>query len=148
MKINWGLKIAVLYIGFVIFIISMVSMALHQKVDLVSKNYYEQELQYQNKINMENRTNALSEQLFWEVKPHSLTFIFPQEFDKQKVKGAVYFFRPSDAAMDTTISFSLNGDTRLLDISTEQLKKGVYKMQVSWEVSNEKFYNEGILKFN
>ena len=147
MKINWGLKIALLYIGFVIFIISMVSMAIYQQVDLVSKDYYEQELQYQNKINMQNRTNALSEQLTWEVKRQSVTFTFPKEFEKEEIKGTVYFFRPSDAKMDTTISFS-SPHTHRLDIATDQLKKGVYKMQVSWEVNNEKFYNEGILKFN
>jgi hypothetical protein len=59
MHISWGIKIAMLYCGFVALIIIMVSMAMNQKIDLVSKDYYEQELNYQKKIDKTNRSHAL-----------------------------------------------------------------------------------------
>ena len=147
MKISWSIKITVLYVGFVILILSLVSMAMRQKVDLVSKDYYEQELNYQNKIDKTNRTRSLKEPLSWEVKQSKLTLKFPEQFNGQKISGSIYFFRPSDAAMDKTIAIPTDTSS-VRNISTNQLKKGLYKMQVSWEVNKEEYYNEGIIQIN
>jgi len=147
MKISWGIKIAGLYVGFVILILSLVSMAMRQNVDLVSKDYYEQELNYQDKIDKTNRSRSLKEPLSWEVKQGVLALKFPEQFKGQKINGSIYFFRPSDAAMDKTIPISADTSS-VRDISTTQLKKGLYKMQVSWEVNKEEYYNEGIIQIN
>lgn len=146
MSINWGVKIAMLYLGFVSLIMVMVSMAMHQKIDLVSKDYYEQELKFQEKINKCNRTNKLKEPLSWEVKQGSLLLKFPQQFQGQKINGTIFFFRPSDAALDKTIP--LAADTLLLSIPTTQLKNGLYKMQINWKTGEEEYYNEGIIQVN
>jgi hypothetical protein len=39
-KISWGYKIAALYIGFVLLVLFMVFMAMQQKIELVSPDYY------------------------------------------------------------------------------------------------------------
>jgi hypothetical protein len=148
MYISWGIKITMLYVGFVILILIMVSMAMNQKIDLVSKDYYEQELNYQEKIDKTNRSHALSQQLSWQVLEHALLLKFPKQFKGRIIKGKIYFFRPSDERMDTTLDF-LSADSSMdLNINTSQLKKGLYKMQVDWEVDKEKYYNEAILTFN
>ncbi len=147
MKISWGYKITILYAGFVALIICMVTLAMRQKVDLVSKDYYEQELQFQEKINKTNRANALEESLTWEIQSGELKLNFPCQFNKQIISGSVYFFRPSDDSMDKTIT--IPADTLLVKkINTLQLKKGAYKMQVSWEVNKVEYYNEGIIYIN
>lgn len=148
MHINWGVKIAALYIGFVILILTMVNMAMNQKVDLVSKDYYEQELNYQDKIDKANRTAGLKEELNVKVSEHSLLLKFPEQFKGQPVKGKIYFFRPSDESMDKTINFSLTDSSLVLNVGTDQLKKGAYKTQIDWEVNKEKYYTERILTFN
>ncbi|HRG37666.1 MAG TPA: FixH family protein [Bacteroidia bacterium] len=146
MSFNWGVKITVLYLGFVSLIVVMVSMAMHQKIDLVSKDYYEQELNFQEKINKSNRANELKEPLTWDVKQGSLHLKFPQQFQGQKINGTIFFFRPSDAALDKIIP--LAADTLLLNIPTSQLKKGLYKMQINWKAAEEEYYNEGIIQIN
>lgn len=147
MRISWGIKITVLYLGFVALVIALVSMAMRQNVDLVSKDYYEQELKFQDKINKSNRSQALKEPLTWEVKQGALLLKFPEQFQGQKISGSIYFFRPSDAAMDKIIS--LPGDTNLsVNIATDKLNRGLYKIQISWEVNNEEYYNEGIIQIN
>jgi len=40
---NWGLKITLLYVGFVAMILTLVFKASGEKVDLVTKDYYAQE---------------------------------------------------------------------------------------------------------
>lgn len=37
---SWGVKIIVLYVGFVVFIVIMVFMIMCEKVDFVLKDYY------------------------------------------------------------------------------------------------------------
>ncbi len=146
MKISWGIKITILYTGFVLLILTLVSMAMNQKVDLVAKDYYEQEINYQDKINKGNRTNALKEALTWEVQQGALVLKFPEQFAGQKIAGSIYFFRPSDAALDKTIP--LSAETLLQSIPTNELKKGLYKIQINWVVNTEEYYNEGIIKIN
>lgn len=147
MQLSWGIKIMVLYAGFVILIVTMVSLTMREKVDLVAKDYYAQELNYQDRINKVNRTNALEQPLTWQVQPGALVLKFPEEFRKREIAGSIYFFRPSDASMDTTVHV-LADTTGVQIISTAKLNKGVYKIQVNWEAGKESYYNEGTIRIN
>lgn len=147
MQLSWGIKITVLYAGFVILIVIMVGLTMREKVDLVAKDYYSQELNYQDKINKVGRTNALKQPLTWEVKTNEVVFRFPEQFRSKEIKGSIYFFRPSDASMDTTID--LSADTAgIQTVFTGKLNNGVYKMLVNWEVEKLTYYNEGIIHIN
>ncbi|MFL5753428.1 MAG: FixH family protein [Bacteroidia bacterium] len=144
---SWGIKITILYLGFVALIVTMVSFTMREKTELVSKNYYEQELKYQERIDRTERTRRLAEPLSWTVKPGTFKLSFPSLFKGQKIKGNLEFFRPSDAALDRAVL--LDVDTLLLrTISTEQFAKGLYKVQLNWEVNKITYYNEGIIQIN
>lgn len=144
MKINWGFKITVLYLGFVALIVTMAIMAMRQKVDLVSKDYYEQELAYQGKIDKKILTASLNEPLSWNILTDKLILTFPKQFKGQQINTEVYFFRPSDVNLDKL--FSLRDTSNNQVIATDKLKKGVYKMQINWRVNNQEYYNEGIVQ--
>jgi hypothetical protein len=147
MRISWGYKIAMLYVGFVALIVFMVSMAMRQKVDLVSKDYYEEELKFQDRIDKTNRANSLQQPLTWEINNEILSLKFPQQFKNKEISGSVYFFRPSDVTLDRT--YAIPADTvSSRSLSLKDLKKGLYKMQINWEVNNEEYYNEGIIQVN
>ena len=142
---SWGVKISLLYGGFVLLIVTMVSMSMSQKVDLVSKDYYEQELQFQDKINKMDRTKALSEQLTWKVSKDDIVFDFPNQFKGLETSGKVFFFRPSDAVLDKNMT--IQSDTlNQKSISITSLKKGLYKMQINWEADHIQYYNEGFIQ--
>lgn len=144
---NWGHKIAILYIGFVALIVTMVVLSSRQKVDLVAADYYEQELHFQEKINRSGRSNSLQQPLTWSVENGAVALSFPEEFSGSSISGSVYFLRPSDATMDHTVSIPANSE-HIKTISTAALPKGVYKMEISWEVNKEKYYNEGIIQIH
>lgn len=142
---SWGIKITILYIGFVVLIVTMVAMTMSQKVDLVSKDYYAQELKFQDKIDQSNRANALIEPLNWMVSNGKIEINFPKEFKNQKITGTINLFRPSDASLDKKIAvLSMQNGKQI--ISTSTLKAGVYKIQIEWKVGDESFYNEGVIK--
>lgn len=147
MKISWGVKVTILYIGFVLLILGMVTLSMRQKVDLVAGDYYEQELRYQEKIDRIINSNALKKSLRWEVQQEAVKLNFPREFNGQNIKGSIYFFRPSDVALDQTFSISVDSSGVQI-VAINQLKKGLYKMQISWDVDQEKYYNEGTIQIN
>ncbi len=147
MKISWGIKITAVYIGFVVFILCMVMMAMRQNVELVSTDYYEQELKFQEKINKAKRSNELKDPLTWVVEEDQILLKIPSQFSGQEVKGNIYFFRPSDATLDKNIPIQPDTNT-IKTISLEKLKKGLYKMQINWEVNKIEYYNEGIIQVN
>lgn len=146
MQINWGFKIAILYLSFVALILALAIMAMRQKVDLVSKDYYEQEIAYQGKIDKKILTASLSESLSWELQKNKLILKFPKQFAGKKISSQVYFFRPSDVNLD--MSFSVNDTSINQFVETNKLKKGLYKMQINWNANNHEYYNEGIVKIN
>jgi nitrogen fixation protein FixH len=146
-RFSWGLGITFLYSGFVVLIIGMVVMAMRQKVDLVSRDYYEQELKFQDKIDQVGRTALLQSPLTWEVKPDVFSMRFPAEFQGQKISGNIYFFNPSDDKKDKKIALSPDA-SGLFEIPTAGLKKGVFKIQVSWQVKDVTYYNEGFVQIH
>lgn len=147
MQVSWGIKITFLYLGFVMLILIMVTMAMQQKMDLVADDYYEQELHYQERIDKQKRTNELSEQLSWEVSNGKLKIKFPQQFKSQLITGKIHFFRPSDSRLDKNIF--IPADASLIkSIEINDFKKGAYKIQFDWQVNKVKYYNEGFIQFN
>jgi hypothetical protein len=146
MNISWGTKITILYLAFVTLIIVMVSKAMQQKIDLESADYYQQELEFQNKINLLNRTRALSESLTWELKNNNLLLKFPESFKQKEIEGNIYFFRPSDSEKDKTVSFSKSDTTSVLIINTSNLSSGIYKIRLNWSLEGNSYLDEGVIQ--
>ncbi len=139
-KIGWGTKIAILYIGFVVLVISMVVVSMNQKIDLVSEDYYPKELVFQNQINSTNNANALLDTIANKITVNGVDLQFPQEFKGKNVNGKIEFFRPSDATKDFTTDIKLDSTAHQF-ISSKGLISGKYKMQISWEADKKTYYS-------
>lgn len=144
---NWGTKIGILYGCFVLLIVGMVTLSMLQKVDLVAADYYEQELNFQQKIDKSKRAQALVNPLKWVVNPNSLQIVFPAEFKGQQIQGLISLFRPSDAALDQTLPIAVDSGL-IQNIALKNFKPGAYKLQIDWQVGTTKYYNEGFIKIN
>ncbi|MDE3742612.1 FixH family protein [Maribacter polysaccharolyticus] len=134
MKINWGTGIVLAFIGFISFILFFVirmNMDDHANHDLVTEEYYKQELKYQNEIDAETNANNLSSKVIIEKKPEGLTVAFPKEIDLKKIKGTVSLYRPSNKHLDFDLPISLS-NTHLL-IPDNRLLGGRWDIKISWE---------------
>ena len=69
---NWGYKILTVYIIFIAGILLLVFKSSTQNQDLVTKDYYEQELKYQQVIDATERANALSSEVKFQGESPSL----------------------------------------------------------------------------
>ncbi|MES2396582.1 MAG: FixH family protein [Bacteroidota bacterium] len=140
-KIGWGTKITILYVGFALLIGTMVAMCINQKIDLVSPDYYQKELVFQTKINEAKNADALSEKISHTITEKNLELLFPNVFTDKKVSGEILFFRPSDASKDYKTNIELNGSVHQ-SIALTNLSKGMYKMQIGWEAEGTSYFIE------
>lgn len=144
MKIGWGKRIAILYIGFVLGIMTLVFAAIRQNYDLVTEDYYAKELGQDEKQRKIANAHALPERL--KIVPDfasgKLTLKFPA--DHTDAKGTVVLYRPSDKNLDQQIAIQL-GSLSQQDIATKDLAPGLWRIQVEWEAQGKPFYQEQAL---
>jgi len=137
MKINWGTAIVLAFIGFISFIMYFViSMNFNDKYnhDLVTEDYYKEELGYQNDINKQNNAQALDQDITYEKTSEGLVFKFPENFDTKKITGKVFLYRPSNKQLDFETPISLS-ESYLL-VPDKRLLDGRWNITIDWQ------YNE------
>ena len=147
MKINWGTGIVIAFIGFITFILYfVVPMMSNDKYDhdLVSEDYYKQELEYQKDIDKETNAKELAENVSYKRTEEGLQINFPSDLEPENIKGKVFLYRPSNKQLDfeTTISLSkshlLIPDSRLVD--------GRWNIKVDWQYSGKSYlFKEAII---
>ena len=135
---NWGYKILFVYIAFVGGIMLMVFKSSTQKRDLVTADYYAKELKYQERIDAEKRTEALSAPVKIEIISGQLVISFPKEFSGKKVSGSALFYCPSDNDKDIEQNFSTAAGT--VTVPLPEKNKAAYELQLSWQADGNSYY--------
>lgn len=143
---NFGVKIGILYLSFVGMILTLVFMCYRQKVDLVSKDYYAQELKFQDKIDAINNEKKLTGSITHELNGKELILTADSLMDINGLEGTINFFRPSDSGKD--VNLKMNFQNRRQSLNTSALLHGVYKMQLSWSVNRIHYFKEDVIFVN
>jgi len=143
-KINsWPVSIAIIYGLFVIILIGFVIFSMSNTVNLVSEDYYAQELKYQKQIDRINRTNELNKQIILEYLETDkiINLNFPPEFSPESVSGQIVFFRPSDAKLDKVLAINpdITGNQK---IEIKTLQSGLWRIKVFWRADSSDLYSE------
>ncbi len=135
---GWGKGIVLVFVGFVSIMVTMVTICVKQDdIHLVTPNYYEEEIKYQNQ--MQKISNA--SRLDYEV----LAFDQNQKWMKLQLPegatGTLHLFRPSDARLDQKFNFTIDGvKANGLDLS--QLKPGYWRVKLSWTEGGTEYFEE------
>ena len=143
---SWPAGISIIYILFVGILLALVIFSSYHSVDLVAKDYYEQEIKYQQQIDRINRADSLSAPVSWhhDKEQRLVTIQFPKELIADDVEGNILFFRPSDAKQDKLMALRLSSKN-IQTISTQHLIPGLWKLKIFWQIDQKDFYAEGIL---
>lgn len=137
---NWGWNIVFAFTGFVAFIVYLAIRSFQTNIDLVTEDYYQQELQYQQQIEKMANTKHLAVNLTIAQKDQQLIIQFPEAMTEE-ISGTISLFRPSDARFDLTEAIAINtGQQHRLNV--DQLPKGHYKVKVDWKTGAEAYYSE------
>jgi hypothetical protein len=137
---NWGTKILIVYVVFILGILAMVYLSATQKTDLVTTDYYAKELKYQEKIDEMNRVAALNAPVEYIIKDNSLIIKFPEDFAGKKISGEAVLYCPSDEKKDIKKNFSVQDES--LQIYIPPANSGSYELHLSWQAGGVTYYYE------
>ena len=136
---SWGKGITIAFITFAVFIGALVTVCVRQDISLVSKNYYDEELKYQDQIDQMNNAAALAERPSMLIRDGYLEVWFG-EFAKFE-EGELILTRPSDARYDAKFTVSLGSDSvRMFDLS--RYPAGRYNTILKWQANGKEFLSK------
>jgi hypothetical protein len=135
---DWGKGILLTIIAFVGFILTLVIISVRQDdIHLVTENYYEKELQYQDQIDRETSAAGLDrEVLVFDSEAKSMVLDLPVG-----AKGNLKLFRPSDERLDQELLLDILQEGKTT-VPLEKLKSGYWKVQLTWTENGVDFYQE------
>ena len=143
MTISWGTKIAVLYSTFVVGIGGLVYASTRTKFELVSDDYYQQEVQYQKVIDATKNGSALSTPLTIDAGVDGVGIAFPKEFAGKEISAHILCYAPVNSAWDRTLD--LKTTTAQLFIDAAKLKPTRYQVKVTWTAAGVTYYQQAEL---
>lgn len=139
---NWGRWIFVAFVLFAGFIATLVTVCVRQDVSLVSKEYYKDELAYQDQIVRIRNVSSLTHKPEISVTQGTLVVSFGEP--SKVSSGELKLFRPSDARLDR--SFELrDAETDRLQFDVSQFPAGMYKARMTWQMNGKEYFIEEIV---
>ena len=140
---NWGVKITLAFIVFVLIMITMVIISVKQDVNLVAEDYYKQEIAYESQIERIKNTNNLAfpPEISFNKETNRLLISFSSVLANRIRSGEVLLYRPSDHKKDVKAQLILD-DSNQLVISMAGRKKGLWKIKLNWNDGELEYYDE------
>ena len=139
-KINWGTAMVIAMVLFMAFILQFVyrSIALDKyEHQLVSEDYYKDELYYQQEIDKMNKASKLTQNVKIDRIGEGMLVSFPGEMTFTKITGIVYFQRPSDERLDFQKEILLSDHNML--ITDDKLINGKWKVKIDWKYGDDEY---------
>ncbi|WP_186756837.1 FixH family protein [Echinicola salinicaeni] len=135
---NWGNSIVLVFVVFAAIVFTMVGICIKQDdIHLVTEQYYEAEIKYQEQIEKVSNAALLSEKAMnFDPSEKSLNIHL-----EDGMKGTVWLFRPSDARLDQKIDFEID-QTENKKISLSKLEQGYWKAKVAWSNAGKEYFEE------
>ncbi|MDA0193818.1 MAG: FixH family protein [Bacteroidetes bacterium] len=138
---NWGHKIILAFIFFGVFIITLVAVCVNEDFDLVSEDYYQQEIDFESRIEDVRNSNNLEKQpsMVFNANKRRFEIVFPEDIRGTVADGDIVFYRPSNSNFDFKQPLRLDGLGRQL-IDLEGKEKGLWEVELSWFDGQKSFY--------
>ncbi len=140
MKISWGTGIVLAFVAFIIFILYFVFLASTRNQanhDLVTREYYKEELAYQQEIDAQQNALVYAKATTFRKTGEGLMITFPEDFNFDNTDGTVSLYRPSNKQLDFDLPVSLS-NTHLL-IPDKQLVDGRWDIRISWSHNDQNY---------
>ena len=137
----WGIVGAcVLFIGVML---GFVAFSFSQRVDLVSRDYYQREIEHQQQIDRVTRTGSLPAGIAWDLAQEGgqAVFAFPLERVEKPVRGSIHLYRPADASLDQKWKIALDGAGRQR-VPLASLEPGRWRVKIDWKLGEKEYYSE------
>jgi hypothetical protein len=138
---NWGNKLIVVFLVFAAGMGLMVYRAVTTDFELVEKDYYKQELRYQQVIDGKAEAGKLSKEVELFRTEQGVKLQLPPEMIGQNPEGEILFYCANDAGKDRRAPLKTDSTGQQL-VPNEILQAGNYKVKINWSAGGKIYYAE------
>jgi hypothetical protein len=139
---NFGKWIVVAFVSFAAFIGTLVTVCVRQDISLVTRNYYEEEINHQQKINRLQNTQLLVVKPEIRLMADRITVSF-SDFEKVS-NGELKLLRPSNARLDHTFQISAS-QVDEQQFALPATDRGLYRASLKWTMDGQEYYIEKVI---
>ena len=136
----WPASIVGFFVIAIVFLVTFVAWAMRQREDLVSADYYEREVRYQQQLDSMNRSQNFAAHVLITFDPawQAVVIKLPKD-QRQGASGKVHLYRPSDARLDREMPLALNTDG-VQKVDAKNLEGGLWKVRVKWNAGGQEYF--------
>lgn len=129
-----GLGSFILFILFMIFIFPNGQ----QNAEVISENYYEEELLYQDVIDAKNNADNLVQRPVYSQSDSGIKIVFPDDIKTEKNMVNFELFRTNDSNLDVTKELQLSA-ANSFTIPATILASGSYTLKLKWTADKKPY---------
>lgn len=141
MTLNWGHKLTIFICLFAGMILLLVYKCTQTNFDLVTKEYYKDELKYQEVIDGTKRANSLASKATVVSSSDFITIQLPAEMKGLAINGSAWFYCAADAKRDIKVPLAVNA-AGTQQLSSKLLLPGKYTVKLNWTAGDLQFFSE------
>jgi hypothetical protein len=140
-RFHWGTGVLSVLVLFVLGVAAMVFTAFTKRVDLVSDDYYQRGVQYEERLTVLRRSQAMKDLIRIAASSEGIEIRFPRGVARRLSEGRIALYRPSDRRMDLTLSVAIDS-AGYQRVPMTLRDAGMWKVQVSWVADSLDYYTE------
>lgn len=139
---NFGKGIVVAFVFFALFIGTLVFICIKQDINLVSVNYYQEELAHGQKMNQMANTKELAGEPIITATGNTIEVDF-QQFGELE-EGELKLTRPSDVKLDQKFVLHASTESRQ-QFTMQRWERGLYRASMKWTMKGKEYYVEKLI---
>jgi hypothetical protein len=139
----WPLGVIGAFAVFIAGTATLVTVASSHRLDLVSPDYYEQEIRFQDQIDRDLRARQLATPatITYDASGQRILIALPAAHGLEPPTGRIELYRPSSAGFDRQIKLEVNSAGEQ-SLDAAGLQRGLWKVRVSWSMSGQDYFLE------
>ena len=136
MKINWGVSMMIVYVLFATMMIIFAIRTSHLKNDLVTENYYNEAVKYQEQIDENANASVATSKVGISYSNTSNSIELNIVGEQKSIAGKLYFYKPDKASDDFEIDFKTD-ETGHQSIPLKNMAHGYWGVSANYAVSGK-----------
>lgn len=137
----WPCGIVAFFILLLCGITTVVVIAATHQESMVTENYYEQELKYQDRMESVARAEKAGARIELRAGGHQLLVELPAAQVSAGITGNIEFYRPSAASLDRQLALA-PAATGVQTVDASQFAAGLWHVRVQWRAAGQDYFLE------
>ena len=141
---NWGWKLAITMIIFMVGVLGVVIYTMTLDVNLVAEDYYQQELAFEDQITRMKNTEKLEQKPSFEKSADGNLIVLTFPSGLLPEKGEITLYRPSDFTKDRRFPLKLD-EANQQGFVSESLTPGLWRAKLLWEANGKAYFQDFVI---